>query len=132
MNKINKKGYAILSSVLIISIAISSLCLHYFSKANNSQQMSTKGSDTDYSSIERDTTLSVDSSGVLQINRNEREEEKIMGKENTWTIFMYLCGSNLESQYQAATTDIEEILSANFNSENIQNVNIIIQTGVKN
>ena len=129
MNKINKKGYAILSSVLIISIAISSLCLHFFSKANNSQQMSTKGSDTDYSSIERDTTLSVDSSGVLQINRNEREEEKIMGKENTWTIFMYLCGSNLESQYQAATTDIEEILSANFNSENIQNVNIIIQTG---
>ena len=55
--------------------------------------MSTKGSDTDYSSIKRDTTLSVDSSGVLQINRNEREEEKIMGKENTWTIFMYLCGS---------------------------------------
>ena len=73
MNKISKKGYAILSSILIISIAISSLCLHFFSKANNSQQMSTKGSDTDYSSIKRDTTLSVDSSGVLQINRNERE-----------------------------------------------------------
>ena len=129
MNKISKKGYAILSSILIISIAVSSLCLHFFSKADNSQQISTKGSDTDYASIERDTSLSVDSSGVLQISRNERKDEKIMGKENTWTIFMYLCGSNLESQYQAATTDIEEILSANFNSENIQNVNIIIETG---
>ena len=129
MNKISKKGYAILSSILIISIAVSSLCLHFFSKANNSQQISTKGSETDYASIERDTSLSVDSSGVLQISRNERKEEKIMGKENTWTIFMYLCGSNLESQYQGATTDIEEILSANFNSENIQNVNILIQTG---
>ena len=107
MNKISKKGYAILSSILIISIAVSSLCLHFFSKANNSQQISTKGSETDYASIERDTSLSVDSSGVLQISRNERKEEKIMGKENTWTIFMYLCGSNLESQYQAATTDIE-------------------------
>ena len=73
MNKISKKGYAILSSILVLSLAISSLCLHFFSKADRSRQSFTKGIDTDYASIERDTSISVDSSGVLQINRKEKD-----------------------------------------------------------
>lgn len=129
MNKINKKGYAILSVIIILSLALSSLCLHFFSKADRSQLATTKGTETDYSGIERDTSISVDSNGVLQINRNERENETIMGKENTWTIFMYLCGADLETNYLAATTDIKEILAANINTDNMQNVNIVIQTG---
>lgn len=129
MNKISKKGYAILSGIIVLSLALSSLCLHFFSKADRSKQTITKGVDTDYASIERDTSISVDSNGVLQINRKEKNNEKIMGNEDTWTIFMYLCGSNLESDYLSATTDIKEILAANINPDNMQNVNIIIQTG---
>ena len=131
MNKISKKGYAILSSILILSLAISSLCLHFFSKADRSRQSFTKGIDADYASIERDTSISVDSSGVLQINRKEKDStsEKSMGAEGTWTLFMYMCGSDLETNYLAATTDIKEILAANINTDNIKNVNIVIQTG---
>ena len=131
MNKISKKGYAILSSILVLSLAISSLCLHFFSKADRSRQSFTKGIDTDYASIERDTSISVDSSGVLQINRKEKDStsEKSMGAEGSWTLFMYMCGSDLETNYLAATTDIKEILAANINTDNIKNVNIVIQTG---
>ena len=121
MNKLSKRGYAILSSILIVSILISSFSFYYISKAYNDS--------TDYASVKRDTAISVDSNGILQISRTSREKEIIMGKENSWTLFIYLCGSNLESQYQCATNDIQEMLSANINSENIQNVNIIIQTG---
>lgn len=76
---------------------------------------------------ERNTNLFVDSDGVLQVKRNELGNEP-MGKEGTWTIFIYMCGSNLETDYNAASADIKEMISA---SES-DNVNIVIQTGGAN
>ncbi|MBR1728695.1 MAG: clostripain, partial [Selenomonadaceae bacterium] len=31
-------------------------------------------------------------------------------KNDTWLIYWYICGSNLESEYGAATADIEEMM----------------------
>ncbi|MDE6024775.1 MAG: hypothetical protein K2G45_04910 [Lachnospiraceae bacterium] len=42
------------------------------------------------------------------------------------TIMMYIVGSDLESEYNAASTDIEEILASDFDDEKI---NLIIYTG---
>lgn len=122
-----KKNKIIISCVVIISLAISSFTLHNFVSANN--QDITKDANNEYANVNRDTFISVDTNGVLQINRSKRDKEEIMGQENAWTLFIYLCGSNLETQYQCASKDIREMLSANFNSENINNLNIIIQTG---
>jgi hypothetical protein len=46
-------------------------------------------------------------------------------KGESWVILLYLCGSDLESQGGAATTDISEILEAKLPS----NVKVIVQTG---
>ena len=73
---------------------------------------------------ERNTNLSVDSNGVLQVKRNELGNEP-MGAKDSWTLFVYMCGSDLESGGGAATNDIKEMLAANPSSS----VNIIIQTG---
>ncbi len=127
MFKFPTKIKFIISCILILSLAASSLALHNFTSANN--QDITKNTNNDYASVNRDTFISVDTNGVLQIKRNKRDKEEIMGKENSWTLFIYLCGSNLETQYQYASKNIKEMLSANFNSENINNLNIIIQTG---
>ena len=43
-----------------------------------------------------------------------------------WTIMIYMCGADLESQNSLATSDIQEILAV---SNQPENVNIIIQTG---
>ena len=45
---------------------------------------------------------------------------------DAWTIMLYVCGSNLESMYGAATDDINEILKV---SNQPDDVNIIIETG---
>lgn len=127
MFKFPTKIKYIISCILILSLAASSLALHNFASANN--QNITENTNNDYASVNRDTFISVDTNGVLQIKRNKRDKEEIMGKKNSWTLFIYLCGSNLETQYQYASKDIKEMLSANFNSENINNLNIIIQTG---
>ena len=126
---IGNKGRIVLASILVISLLA---CLSIFSIFSNARKRSlstvTNG-ENDYSSIERDTSITVDSNGVLQISRKNRDKEISMGKENTWTIFLYLTGTNLESQYGNATNDIREILHAKFNSENANNINFIIQTG---
>ena len=69
------------------------------------------------------TTLSV-SSGNLGITRREREQTEPMG-ESGWTILVYLCGTDLESNYEAATIDISEAIGAKYNED----VRIVYQTG---
>lgn len=51
---------------------------------------------------------------------------KIIGNnEDKFTLMIYMCGSDLESQYGTASVDIREILDANIS----ENVNILIETG---
>ncbi len=45
--------------------------------------------------------------------------------EDEWAIYWYLCGSNLESDFGAATADLEEMLAVALP----QNVKVVIQTG---
>ena len=49
-------------------------------------------------------------------------------KNDTWLIYWYICGSNLESEYGAATADIEEMMKVALPS----NVKVIIQAGGSN
>ena len=46
--------------------------------------------------------------------------------DDAWTVMIYVCGSNLESDGGAATTDISEVLSINGQPED---VNILYETG---
>ena len=45
---------------------------------------------------------------------------------NAWTVLLYICGADLESQNSLATSDIQEILSV---SGQPDDVNIVIETG---
>lgn len=48
-----------------------------------------------------------------------------MGESGTWSIFLYLCGSNLETNMGAAGKNLDELLA----SDIPDNVHVIIQTG---
>ncbi len=69
--------------------------------------------------------MSVDAEGNLQINRQLRSENKAMGAPGTWTIFVYLCGSDLESGSGLASGDMDEMLKAATGS----NVRFVVETG---
>ena len=57
--------------------------------------------------------LSVDSNtGIMTVQRPVRESEIPMGEDGTWTVFVYLCGSDLESDGGMGTDDLEEMMSA--------------------
>ncbi|MBE5934840.1 MAG: hypothetical protein E7262_03520 [Lachnospiraceae bacterium] len=124
MVKLNKKN--LLSCALALSVIASTFCMHLHSKADTPVSVDTT---TDYASISRDTTINIDTNGVLEISRNQRENEQPMGEKDTWSLFIYMTGSNLEADYECASLDLDEMLRANFTEENIKNLNVIIQTG---
>lgn len=63
--------------------------------------------------------------GALKIQRGRKTDTKSMGNEDTWTIFVYMCGSDLESGGGMASMDIQEMLSADGSS----NVRFVVETG---
>lgn len=63
--------------------------------------------------------------GSLPIQRPVRTQTVPMGEPGTWTVFVYLCGSNLESDDYLASTDIEEMMTSSAND----NIRFVVQTG---
>lgn len=57
--------------------------------------------------------------------QTETLSETPMGEQGTWSVFLYLCGSNLETKMGAAGKNLDELLA----SDIPDNVNVIIQTG---
>ena len=117
----NIKTTSAICGLLAFSIITSTMSNNISSHANEIEN--------DFKSTKRDTSISVDQNGVLNISRTTKSEEKIMGKEDTWTLFVYMTGSNLESEHECASADLQEMLQANFSKENLDKVNVIIQTG---
>lgn len=76
--------------------------------------------------LEGATQLSMEN-GEIGINRRTREDSKPMG-DSGWTILVYLCGTDLESDCSAASLDIEEALSNAYSDD----VRIVYQTGGTN
>ena len=113
----SKKIITSIASVMALVVIGASLNIGNISKADEYDE---KGL-----SVSRDMDISLDSSGNLVINRSEIKNQS-MGKEDTWTLFIYMTGSDLESGYQNASKDLKEIMDAVGNNEN---VNIIVQTG---
>ena len=72
----------------------------------------------------RGTYISVIENGGLDIRRVQLGDTS-MGPEGTYTIFVYMCGSDLESDAGLATEDLREMVNASTND----NVRFIIQTG---
>ena len=56
---------------------------------------------------------------------SEEEEVFSIDTDTEWAIYWYLCGSDLETEYGAATNDLIEMLSV----ELPENVQIVVQTG---
>ena len=65
-------------------------------------------------------------SDTLEITRKQPGGKKPANLEkDSWTIFVYLCGSNLESQGGSATKDLQEMLNSKCGS----NVKFVVETG---
>lgn len=102
------------------------------SAASSSQAESSAADSSSKSSSESDKKITKQVSmsvkgtdGKMTISRPENKSTP-MGDKGKWTIFVYLCGTDLESSGQgSATGDIQQMLDA----ESSDNVRFVVQTG---
>ncbi|MBE5935932.1 MAG: hypothetical protein E7262_09110 [Lachnospiraceae bacterium] len=123
MRKLSKYSKVlIVALLLIIASVLTTGAFGVYVKADKSKKY-------DVSGMERDTAITVDGAGTLNIERNRKEDESIMGREDTWTIMIYMDGTDLEMFNGSATKDLREIMSAKICQSTTENVNILVQTG---
>ena len=86
------------------------------------------GNSYDYNEAEavfgRSTSLSFRNKSVV-IDRSPVKSKTPTAEDGTWTIFVYLCGADLESEDGCATADMEEMLYAC----TAPNIKFVVQTG---
>lgn len=70
------------------------------------------------------TNIGLDQQGHLQIAREPAKCDP-MGERNSWTIFVYLCGSDLETDGGYASNDLQEMIDGSKGSK----VRYIVMTG---
>ena len=58
-------------------------------------------------------------------NARERYTKLVGNGDDQVTVMVYLCGTDLESEYGMATSDLKEMLAADLSD----NVNVVVQTG---
>ncbi|MDD3218505.1 MAG: clostripain-related cysteine peptidase [Lachnospiraceae bacterium] len=77
-----------------------------------------------------DDTSESDGTGEADATEDEKKEQLAADasdedKDDTWAIYWYLCGSDLESQYGAATEDLIETMGATLSD----NVTVVVEAG---
>lgn len=126
--KVSKRRIALIISIPILLVAIVALVLvvnrtfSKKSKADNSRVIN-----ENYALTKRDTSYTFNG-GQMEITRN-RIEENDADYPDTWTVLVYLVGSDLEGKYKAGTRLLREMASAGVNPNNIDKLNLIVQTG---
>lgn len=115
-----RKTICCLLSALLIGATLTGCLGDEYEEDFEEEENSSKGT------ITRNSILTVDNStGVLSVNRPHRDSETPMGESGTWTVFVYICGSDLESNHGMGTSDMEEMLSAQTGDK----VKFVVETG---
>lgn len=108
---------------LLLALA---LALCFLSGCDDEGDWSTDGEEA---AAHQGASLTVDqASGDLQITRPTRSKSAPMGEADTWTVFVYLCGSDLESRLLfggSGTEDLKEMCAAQPSDA----VRFVVQTG---
>ena len=76
-------------------------------------------------SEDRGTRLSF-SDRQLEIDRIERDEDVAMSSDGVWTVFVYMCGTDLEGEGSAATADLMEMQDA---TESCSRLRFVVEAG---
>ncbi len=105
-------------------LLIAALCFSLtgcFGKDDEEGDVATFGSDATSS----DEEMEASDDNLDQASGDSQYEEASAATDETWAIYWYLCGSDLESVNGAATADLEEMMEVQLP----ENVTVVIQTG---
>ena len=116
-----RKAIAVFAVLLMMAAGLLCAC-------GGEEGQSQSGADGERS-VRAGLSMTVDASdGAMKISRPQLDKSAPMGEEDSWTIFVYMCGSDLESRLLfggMATQDIKEMRKASASD----NVRFVIECG---
>ncbi|MCE5222921.1 clostripain-related cysteine peptidase [bacterium] len=121
------------SSKILTYIVIAAFIIYflYSCYSNSKKDLAGPGNNSGNTNLQTENTNGTFDTGAYAVNtmvsnaaRAKYTSLKGNGQD-TATIMVYLCGSDLESQGAAATSDLQEMMYAEFTD----NVNVIVETG---
>lgn len=115
----------IIASALVLCMAMTSFVACSEEEGGESESSTSSGQVTRGANTATPLHITVDrDSGRTEINRPQSAEQP-MADDGSWTIFVYICGSDLESDNSAATGDLQEMCAATASDK----VRFVVQTG---
>ncbi|WP_026836142.1 clostripain-related cysteine peptidase [Eubacterium xylanophilum] len=123
-----KNKYRIMALMLLFVLVLGGCGTAQESKDNKEPKKESKKNATvakDGENYSRSLIKVERKTGKMSITRPGQRGEIKSEKDGIWTIFVYLCGSDLESDNGAATLDLNEMLSATASKK----VRFVVQTG---
>ncbi|MCR4807589.1 MAG: hypothetical protein K5857_07920 [Lachnospiraceae bacterium] len=85
--------------------------------------------DGEYAQTETEEEYSMDDEEETEDEPEEGSEEAAsVETDQTWTIMVYMCGTDLESEYECGTANLYEMFSANL-GVNRDKINVLVETG---
>lgn len=124
MKKKSKKGLII--ALVIIGIIFLGLAVLLFSDSDDEDYTQTAAEDSwDDQDEEAGDEIKNDSENGTD---GQEEKEAAQNTDQTWTIMVHMCGTDLESEYECATANLYEMFSADL-GDNRNKINILVQTG---
>ena len=128
-----KKLLKIISRILMTFAALVALFILFVSCGDDSSDSRTQTTaasvdnyvNSDYVSPGYAKKVTLADDGALSIERSARSGNGSGCASDTWTVFVYMCGSNLESEDGSASDDIAEMLDV----EKADNIRFVVQTG---
>ena len=117
---------AVFSAVMLLPVLTGCLDDSSFSESESDQRTIAAEDESEEDSEENSDDAS--DAGITNdgtIKRTRRTEEKPMGEAGTWTVMVYMCGSNLESEDGMGSGDMAEMLEASTGD----NIRFLVFTG---
>ncbi|MCR4953566.1 MAG: hypothetical protein K6A43_05770 [Treponema sp.] len=92
---------------------------------NNNNQNNFDDAESAYDYYFEDNNTSSGQSPYYAVDNTPTVSPEVPANAADWTVFIYLCGSDLETRSSCGVTDLKEIAKATIGS----NVNVVIETG---
>lgn len=125
MNKKSKTGLIIGLSILAAVVLIAIILVVVIASSGDEVAETQVAEEYDQESAEEDYELYDDEEEETDDSDDEDEDAAEEESDKTWTVMIYMCGSNLESDGECGTDNLIEIL----NRENSDKVNVVVLTG---
>lgn len=111
---------------LLLSFVLVCACLPACGSDSSEDVEATEQTSSSKTTLKSGLDMKVSRTGEVQMTRSKSKGSKPDAVEDgTWTVFVYLCGSDLESDGGNATRDLSEMVGASGS----ENVSFVVQTG---